>query len=180
MKLTDIIYRWRVRGHFISIILAVVLAKPNIYSLLSGIGFVILGLLLRGWACGHLKKEKRLAVSGPYKYTRNPLYLGNLIIGIGIVAGTRSWWVLAIFVAYFLKFYPVVIINEKNKMRKLFPQEYKEYSRKVPLFIPTFRPYAKAADISFDWALYKKNKELRALIWGAIFWIILILKMILF
>ena len=65
-------------------------------------------------------------------------------------------------------------------MRKLFPQEYKEYSRKVPLFIPTFRPYAKAADISFDWALYKKNKELRALIWGAIFWIILILKMILF
>jgi len=69
MKPTDIIYRWRVRGHFISIILAVILAKPNIYSLLSGIGFVVLGLLLRGWACGHLKKEKRLAVSGPYKYT---------------------------------------------------------------------------------------------------------------
>jgi len=180
MKPTDIIYRWRVRGHFISIILSVFLAKPNIYSLLSGIGFVVLGLLLRGWACGHLKKEKRLAVSGPYKYTRNPLYLGNLIIGMGIVAGARSWWVLAIFIAYFLKFYPVVIIKEKNKMQQLFPQEYKEYSSKVPLFIPSLKPYAEAPDVRFNWAIYKKNKELRALIWGIIFWIILFLKMILF
>jgi len=73
-----------------------------------------------------------------------------------------------------------VIIKEKNNMKQLFPQEYKEYSRKVPLFIPTLKPYAEAPDVRFNWAIYKKNKELRALIWGIIFWIILFLKMILF
>ena len=180
MKPTDIIYRWRVRGHLISIILAVILAKPNLYSLLSGIGFVTLGLLLRGWACGHLKKEKNLAISGPYKYTRNPLYLGNLIIGVGVVAGARSWWVLAIFIAYFLKFYPVVIITERNKINRLFPKQYKEFSQKVPLFIPYLKPYRKDTNTRFSWKLYKKNKEIRTLVWGIVFWSILVLKMILF
>jgi len=158
-KLIDLISDWRVPGHLISIILAVILAKPNLYSLLSGIGFVTLGLLLRGWACGHLKKEKSLAISGPYKYTRNPLYLGNLIIGVGIVAGARSWWVFAIFFAYFLKFYPVVIIKERNKMNRLFPDQYKEFSQKVPLFIPNLKTYQKDTHTRFSWELYKKIRK---------------------
>jgi len=101
------LYAWRIRANLICIIAAVILARPTPLTLTSGFGFIILGLILRGWAAGHLRKEKELTVSGPYRYTRNPLYLGSLIIGIGSVAACRSWIVLGLFAAYFLIFYTV-------------------------------------------------------------------------
>ena len=78
------------------------------------------GLLLRAWASGHLRKEKELTISGPYQYTRNPLYLGSLVIGAAIVIGCRSWWIFVIFILYFLLFYPVAVLFEQEKMIALF------------------------------------------------------------
>jgi protein-S-isoprenylcysteine O-methyltransferase Ste14 len=174
------LYRWRVRYSLVGLILAVVLARPNLQSLLAGLGFCILGLLLRAWACGYLRKDIKLTTSGPYRYTRNPLYLANLIIGISVVAAARSWWVFGFFCLYFLLFYPVIIRREKDKMEGLFPEQYQEYSQKVPLFFPTLKPIPFASEKTFDWALFKKNKERRAGIAALIFWTTIILKMILF
>jgi protein-S-isoprenylcysteine O-methyltransferase Ste14 len=164
----------------VSLILVILLAQPNFHSLLAGVGFCILGLLLRAWACGHLKKDKKLTITGPYRYTRNPLYLANLIIGISVVAASRSWWVFAIFSLYFLLFYPVIIMREKNKMEKLFPEKYAEYNKKVPLFLPSIKVYSTAPETAFDWALYNKNKERRAAIAALFFWTVIVLKMLLF
>jgi len=178
-KFISKIYCWRIRSALVCIILVIALAKPNPYSIGAGILITIVGLLIRAWACVHIRKEKRLAVSGPYRYTRNPLYLGNLIIGIAIAAGSNSWWVTAVFIAYFLIFYTVAVLVEKDKMEHLFPKEYDDYEKKVPLFFPMLRPYRGLSPIRHDPRLYIENREYRALIGLAIFWVILVLKMIL-
>jgi len=81
------LYRWRVRAGFLGIIVTIIIAKPSLLSLLTAMGICSLALILRTWAAGHLKKEKELTISGPYQYSRNPLYLGNVIIGISVVIG---------------------------------------------------------------------------------------------
>lgn len=178
-RFTGTLYRWRVRASLISIIAAFILARPNRLSLLAGAGFIILGLLLRGWACGHLTKDRDLTISGPYRYTRNPLYLGSLLIGVGVTAASRSWWVAALFALNFLIFYPVAVRKERDVLKEAFPEAYRAFSQAVPLFFPSLRPNPKVSSGPFTWPLYKRNKEYRAL-WGAlIFMALLAAKMIL-
>ena len=172
------LYRWRVRAGFISLILAVLLSRPTLFSILVGIAICLLGLGLRAWACGHIKKEKELAVSGPYQFTRNPLYLANFIIGVSVATASYSWWMAGIFAFYFLLFYPVALKREREKMKALFPGEYEKYKKKVPLFFPSFRHYIGLHGHRFSWQLYFKNKEYRALLGSIIFWLIMTLKFI--
>ena len=179
-KIFTLIYTWRVRVGLPALILTVLFARPTLFSLLAGLAVTIVGLSLRLWACGHLKKEKELTTSGPYRFTRNPLYLGNVFIGIGIVIGSNSWLVIAIFSIYFLLFYPVIILVEKGRMQKLFPPQYSLYSKNVPLFFPNFRLSWPKSPQKFNWQLCKKNKETRALFGALIYWAVLTVLMILF
>jgi protein-S-isoprenylcysteine O-methyltransferase Ste14 len=157
-----------------------VIAKPTWNTILIGLAICVLGLFIRTWASGHIKKEKELAVSGPYQYTRNPLYLGNFILGLSIAAGTNSWWGGLLFAAYFLVFYPPVIIEERERMKRLFPDQYEQYKKRVPLFFPRLKSFPGENNGKFSWLLYKKNKEYRAPVGSAIVWGILIAKMLLF
>ena len=178
---SNIIYKWRVRSGLISAILSLILAKPTFYSLIAGAVITVLGLTIRIWACGNLRKEKELTTSGPYRYTRNPLYFGSMILGISTVVACQSWGVLAIFLANFLIIYPVVIRAEKEKMSQLFPEKYQEYRKHVPLFFPTLNPkLPRDPEHRFSWELYKQNRENRALLGSVIFYICLIIKTILF
>lgn len=178
-SLKEIINRWRVRAGFVCIILAIVLSRPTLISFLVGVSICILGLSLRTWASGHLRKEKELTCSGPYRFTRNPLYLANLVIGISLVAACYTWWLVPIFFVYFLLFYPVILIREREKMKVLFPKEYVEFRKNVPFFFPFFGRTYFANGNRFSWELYKKNREYRALLGAAAFWLILTAKMIL-
>ena len=175
-RVKRIIYAWRVRSGLIFALAALVFAKPSLYSLLIAFGLAILGLALRTWACGNLKKEKELTTSGPYRYTRNPLYLGNLILGIAIVIAAQSWLVLVFFLVYFMIFYPVLVHVEKERMAGLFPERYQEYSTEVPLFLPSLRARIASVNSRFDWDLYKKNKEYRALLGTVLYWCALSVK----
>jgi protein-S-isoprenylcysteine O-methyltransferase Ste14 len=178
---SNIIYKWRVRSGLISAILSLILAKPTFYSLIGGAVITVLGLAIRIWACGNLRKEKELTTSGPYRYTRNPLYFGSMILGISTVVACQSWGVLAIFLANFLIIYPVVIRAEKEKMSQLFPEKYREYRKHVPLFFPTLKPnLPRDPEHRFSWERYKQNRENRALLGSVIFYICLIIKTILF
>lgn len=180
-KFSAIIFRWRVRIGLISTILSFILAEPTLYSLIAGAFITTLGLAIRIWACGNLRKEKELTTSGPYRYTRNPLYFGSMILGISTVVACRSWGVLVIFLLNFLIIYPVVIRTEKVRMSALFPEKYKEYSDLVPLFFPTLKPkLPRDPESRFSWKLYKQNKENRAVLGSIIFYICLVLKTILF
>ncbi|MFW6124144.1 MAG: methyltransferase family protein [Acidobacteriota bacterium] len=176
-QLKKTLTKWRVRAGSLAALASLILARPSFKSILLGFLISLLGLFLRTWACGHIQKEEKLSVSGPYRYTRNPLYLGNLIIGIGIIAGSRSWWVFGIFCFYFLIFYPVVIDIEKQKMEKLFPKQYKNF-KKVPLFIPNLQPKLFQDKKKFRWGLFLENKEYRAFTGVMLFWAAMIIKTI--
>jgi len=176
-NLEKLAYRWRVRAASIGLILAIIFARPDLTSFFTGLGVCFIGLLIRTWSAGHLRKEKKLAISGPYQYTRNPLYFGNFVIGISVAFASRSWWVLGYFAAYFLLFYPLVIKREMKRMKELFPAEYDEYKKKVPLFFPTWKSFPLQGKNKFSWKLFRKNREWRALTGAFLFWLILALKM---
>jgi len=178
-NLFKLLGRWRVRAGSLSLVLVLILARPTPRSFSIGLAVCLMGIALRTWAAGHLRKEKELAVSGPYQYTRNPLYLGNLFVGSGVVLGAHSWWVVAIFVFYFLLFYPAVIQRERARMKELFPEKYEAYGKFVPLFFPRFKSGSRSNGIAFSWARYKKNKEYRGLGAGCVFWAIMLAKMLL-
>lgn len=177
-KFFSCLYGWRVRVGLLALILTLLFSRPVLISFLIGLIIISAGLLLRLWACGHLNKEKELTTSGPYRYTRNPLYLGNVIIGIGVVAASYSWWSIIFFALYFLLFYPIIILVEKGRMQKLFPAQYGQYNQSVPLFFPSFRPSWPKSPRRFSWELYKRNKEIRALLGALLYWAILLILMI--
>jgi protein-S-isoprenylcysteine O-methyltransferase Ste14 len=172
------IHRWRVRAGLVFLPALLLFARPRPVPAAVGLAVCALGLAIRAWAAGHIKKEKQLAVSGPYRFTRNPLYLGNFLLGLGVGLGTGTWIGILIFTVYFLAFYPPVILEERDRMTRLFPEAYADYRKKVPIFLPTLRPYPAAPGAKFSAAQYRKNHEQRALIGTAIIWAILMARMI--
>jgi protein-S-isoprenylcysteine O-methyltransferase Ste14 len=126
----------------------------------------LLGLLLRARAAGHLHKQEILTVTGPYAYTRNPLYFGSAMLTLSAAVACRSWISAVILCSYFALFYFIVMRREETELRRHHGAAFDEYSRKVPLFFPRLTP-AKlpfAAAGSFSSAQYKKNHEYQAAI----------------
>lgn len=148
-------------------VLAVVyfwLARPTWPFMALGAVAIVPGLLIRALASGHVRKNEALATSGPYSYTRNPLYLGSLLMGIGFAVASRSWWIGLALVLMFFAIYLPVIRGEEMFLRTKFP-EFEEYSRSVPRMIPrlSFRRSMGSA-AGFSWDLYRKHREYHALL----------------
>ncbi len=177
-KLRGILYRWRVRAGTPALVGALVLARSTWESLAAGMSLGLLGLCLRAWAAGHLRKEKELAVSGPYRFTRNPLYLGTILIAAGMTTAARSWGAAVLLAAYLAVFYPAIIWEERDRMRALFPKAYESFERAVPLFLPVPSRTGVGNGACFDGMLFRKNKEVRAILGTVAFWGLLVLKML--
>ncbi len=158
-KYADFVQRLRVPCGFLLLITFAVFSRPTKTSLVIGLALSILGLLLRAWAAGHLAKNQNLAVSGPYAYLRNPLYVGTLITAAGLVVASRSLFLTIVFFAVFLLVYLPAIELEEQHLRNLFP-EYAAYAERVNRFLP-FHKWA-AASGHFDPRLYWKNEEYKA------------------
>lgn len=156
-----LLQRVRVPLGFVLSITFLVFAQPSALSLLVGAPLAVAGLLVRMWASGHIRKNQTLAVSGPYAHTRNPLYLGSLILGIGFCIAAGVWWLAVGFAALFLGVYLPVMRVEAEDLIRLFGAEYQEYARNVPLFFPTFRGWKKT-DAKFDFGLYLRYREYEA------------------
>jgi protein-S-isoprenylcysteine O-methyltransferase Ste14 len=137
------------------------LSKPSSISIELGLPIAVLGLLLRGWATGHLAKDQQLATSGPYAYIRNPLYAGTLIAAAGIVVASRDAWLAIIFTAVFLLVYLPTIELEEQHLRDKF-LSYADYAQRVPRLMPLRRWPGERG--RFSWALYRHNEEYKALI----------------
>jgi protein-S-isoprenylcysteine O-methyltransferase Ste14 len=153
------------------------LARPSWRSMALGAILVVPGLLVRAVASGHVRKNESLATSGPYAYTRNPLYLGSLLIGVGFAVAAQSWWVVVVLVVMFFVIYLPVIRDEEAFLRQKF-SEFDEYARRVPRIFPRFSPRdASEESKGFSLELYRKHREYNALL-GALGMIAgLILKM---
>jgi protein-S-isoprenylcysteine O-methyltransferase Ste14 len=153
------------------------LAKPTWRSLALGAILIIPGLLIRAFASGHVRKNEALATSGPYAYTRNPLYLGSLLIGIGFAITARSWWVGGILVAMFFAIYVPVIGSEEKFLRERFA-EFDDYARRVPRIFPRLTAASSSEDTGgFSMELYLKHREWNALLGAGVIVLVLILKM---
>jgi len=156
----DAVARLRVPSGFLIVAVFAWFSHPTPASLLSGAPVAILGLALRAWAAGCLAKDRQLATGGPYAYTRNPLYLGTLLVAAGLVVASRSILLGALFAAVFTLIYLPVIQNEQQHLRRLFP-EYADYAARVPALWP--RPSRDARSSNpFRFALYLRNQEYQA------------------
>jgi hypothetical protein len=134
--------------------------------------------LLRGYAAGHLRKGKQLATSGPYAYTRNPLYLGSVLLAAGFSVASHSWISTALLAVYLTIFYPMVIRREQIEIKKLYGDAFVEYAARVPAFWPRLSAAPNPGE-RFTWAQYLKNREYEAgiglavamaVLWGLMLW----------
>jgi protein-S-isoprenylcysteine O-methyltransferase Ste14 len=137
------------------------LSHPSARSLAWGLPIALAGLALRAWAAGCLAKDRQLSTSGPYAYTRNPLYLGTLIVAAGLAVASRNVWLGILFAAVFLLVYLPVIQLEQQHLRRLFP-DYAGYAERVPALLPRLTPAPVKNPHPFQLRLYLINREYQA------------------
>src|ERR1700687_1088801 len=168
--------RIRVPLGFIFAIVYVWLARPTRTSLIAGALVMLPGVVLRGLASGHVQKDKQLTVSGPYAYTRNPLYLGSLMLAAGFAIAARSWWIVGLMLLMFAVIYVPVIAGEERYLRQTFP-EYDDYAQHVPRMLPRLSPYGSQQS-AYSSARYWKHREYQASIGCVVVLAVLIVKLI--
>ncbi len=170
--------RWRVPLGFVLGVVFLVLCQPTMFLLLVGGGVALAGILMRAYAAGCLDKDQRLATAGPYHFTRNPLYLGSLLVGLGFALAGRLPILGVGFVGFFLLVYWPVMRREERHLRRQFGEAYERYAQDVPLFFPVFRN-RRAGRVSgekFRWQQYRRNHEYEAALGYAAAMAFLILK----
>lgn len=154
------------------------MATPTAASLLWSLLLVLPGLWLRGYAAGYVKKNAELTMTGPYGYTRNPLYLGSMMIAFGFAAASMSWWVVLVLAILFAVIYVPVIGSEENFLRANFAG-FGAYAARVPRLLPRLRP-ARMEDGGtggFSAELYRKHREYNALMGAAAIYGALVLRL---
>jgi len=174
--------RVRVPSGFAIAAIYLLFAEPTAARLVAGAVVALAGLAIRAASAGQVQKNRRLATSGPYAYTRNPLYLGSAIGAIGFAIAGGRWWFFLLFALFFAAVYFPVMRSEQANLTVLFGEEYLAYARAVPLLLPRWKPWRDPGTLSgqFDPKLYWKNREYKAFIafvvivailWGKMVWI---------
>ncbi len=175
MSFQQIARRIRVPLGFVFAALFLWRAQPTLHSILWSLATVVPGLALRAYASGYVNKNEQLATSGPYAYTRNPLYLASLIFSLGFVAAARSWLLLVCFVILFAVIYTPTILSEEAWLREKF-SSFDDYCRRVPRLLPRLTPAASETRGAFSPALYRKHREYNSLMGAAAVYAVLLLK----
>jgi protein-S-isoprenylcysteine O-methyltransferase Ste14 len=152
--------RLRVPAGYAAFLLVLALARPSLAALALAAPVALAGEAVRVWASGHIDKTRALATGGPYAHTRNPLYLGSVLLGVAVGIGTGSVWALLPLLAYFAVFYPAVIRQEESFLRGKFKLEYSRWAQDVPLLLPRLRPGGPRAS-RFSWERVRGNREWR-------------------
>jgi protein-S-isoprenylcysteine O-methyltransferase Ste14 len=143
------------------------LAEPTFPLIALGGMLAALGLWIRAWSAGTIHKNERLTTTGPYAFTRNPLYVGSLLIGLGVAAAGGHWIWPAVFIGLYAALYSRTMAREAGRLRELFGNQYREYAANVPGFVPRVTPYrggAAGSDLGFRWSQYLWNREWEALL----------------
>lgn len=175
-----IVYWVRLRVVWLALPLLLLLAKPTVLLLVVGFGLSLLGLAMRAWAGGTLRKDLVLTTTGPYAYSRNPLYIGTLFIGLGLcVAGALPYFALAM-VLFFGLFYGHTMKREARELEQKFGDLYRDYAAHVPLLRPRLTGYRPEAPQSepFRWSRYRINREWEAAIGIVFLYGLLVVRMV--
>jgi protein-S-isoprenylcysteine O-methyltransferase Ste14 len=154
--------RWRVPLGFLLGAAYLIWSRPTAKLLILGGVLAAAGVALRAYAAGYLSKNQKLATSGPYAWTRNPLYLGSALMGSGFALAGGNVFLAAGLVALFAAVYWPVIRREEDYLRREFGEDYDHYAQRVPLLLP--RLHRPPAGERFQWKQYWKNHEHEALL----------------
>jgi protein-S-isoprenylcysteine O-methyltransferase Ste14 len=170
-----LISRIRVPLGFLLGILYIWLARPTWTSLGIGSAVALAGIWVRGLASGHVKKNTELTTTGPYGHTRNPLYLGSIVIAAGFAIAALNWWIVLALALMFSLVYVPVIRAEESFLRKAFPQ-FDDYCSRVPRLLPRVRSAYPHAAIPWSREQYMRHREYNALIGSIFLWCVLVVK----
>ena len=139
------------------VLLMIVWSEPTRASFLYGGGIILLGVAVRFWAAGYIKKYRvyevqadALVTAGPYAHVRNPLYWGNFLIGLGFCVVANWWPAYPLFIAMYVYVYAAVVTHEESHLAELFGRAYQQYCAQVPRFWPRLVPYPHARG-RFSW-----------------------------
>jgi protein-S-isoprenylcysteine O-methyltransferase Ste14 len=166
--------RIRVPAGFIVAAAFLWLASPTWVSMVESLVLVLPGLWLRAYASGYVRKNAELTTTGPYAHTRNPLYLGSMLIAFGFAGAAGSWIIAVALVILFAVIYGPTIQSEEAYLRGRFP-DFDAYARAVPRLLPrlTAARTASAASVSADDrgrfapSLYWHHREYNSLLGAA-------------
>ena len=140
---------------------------PTVGSVTVGAMLAAPGLWIRGWSAGTIHKDEELTTAGPYAFTRNPLYVGSLLIGVGVALAGGHWVWPTIFLLFYLAAYSRTMAHESTRLTELFGDEYREYAAHVPAFLPRATPHrttSPGGEGGFRWSQYERNREWEALL----------------
>ncbi len=170
--------RIRVPMGFVVAALFLLFARPTGRTLLCSLPLVVAGLWLRGYAAGYVRKNAELTTTGPYAHTRNPLYLGSLLIVVGFGIASGTWWLVVLLLALFALVYIPTIRGEEQFLRANFAG-FDAYATQVPRLLPRLTPApAIGGSGEFSRTLYRHHREYNALIGSGAIYLALALKLI--
>ena len=170
---SEIIIRYRSLVGIVCMLGVICFSVPTARTLFVGFFLIIGGMVFRAWSSGFINKNTELATQGPYSLTRNPLYFGNFLIGLGFAIAGNTIYTYLIFFAYYLLFFPYIMWLEHNKMKEKFGKAYEKWAKNSNSFFTKIRKVDKSG---FNITYYMKNKEYRVLYFSLFFIALLIIK----
>jgi protein-S-isoprenylcysteine O-methyltransferase Ste14 len=150
------------------------LAQPTWKTMLLSLLLVVPGVWLRAYAAGYVRKNAELTRTGPYAYTRNPLYVGSIMIAFGFAVAAASWIIMVALAVLFAAIYLPTIRSEELYLREHFAG-FEEYAAKVPRLLPRltaaeFPANENASGGRFSAGQWRHHREYNALMGaGAIY-----------
>ena len=162
--------RLRVPLGFVAGIVVLVLARPTWQTIAAGTVIAVVGEAIRVWAAGHLEKSREVTRSGPYRWSRHPLYVGSAILGVAVAVAGANLLSAALIAAYLGATFTAAIRTEEAFLRSRFGRDYDDYCRGT----------APAVDRPFAWDRVLRNREWRALIGVAAVFLVLTAKVLWF
>lgn len=168
--------RVRVRSGYVAGALALFFAEPTRDSLIAGGIAALAGQLIRIWASGHIEKTLKLATGGPYAHTRNPLYVGSVLMALGLLLAARHPVSVVAGLAYLTVFYPVIIREEAKFLRGKFPDLYYDWAKHVPLFFPRLSPGGPRQS-KFQVSRLAANQEWRSVLGLAVLGVFMVTRL---
>jgi protein-S-isoprenylcysteine O-methyltransferase Ste14 len=152
--------RYRVAAGWLLGVVVLLLARPTTLSILLGLPLALAGEAIRIWASGHIEKTQKLATGGPYAHARHPLYVGSVLLALGVAVASASVWVVLAVAVYFLAFFPAVMREESEFLAKKFREEFAAWAAEVPPFWPRLTPGGPRSS-RFEWSRVSRNREWR-------------------
>lgn len=174
----DLARRIRVPLGFLTAVVFLLVASPTPRTMLESLVLVVPGLWLRAYASGYVKKNEELTRTGPYAYTRNPLYLGSMLIAFGFAGAAGSWIIALVLAILFAVIYVPTIRGEEHYLADRFP-EFADYARRVPRLLPRLSAarFPDASTGRFSSALYRQHREYNALLGALVLYAVLAIRL---